>query len=138
LAACEIRGEDTWRELQTLCAAHGIGYIRIDPEDPDGCRILIPARGRDEIDWASANRIAAENADFSPVLAKCLKLPADWSAYGAFLGPIRANETRPPDKESGVAEAHQAFCAATYWLAIAQPTAYLAPGHLLRASEQFQ
>lgn len=68
LAACEIRGEDTWRELETLCAAHGIGYIRIDPEDPDGCRILIPAREREEIDWASANRVAAENSDFRDYL----------------------------------------------------------------------
>ncbi len=72
LAACEIRGEDTWRELETLCAAHGIGYIRIDPEDPDGCRILIPAREREEVDWASANRIAAENADFRDYLQNVL------------------------------------------------------------------
>jgi hypothetical protein len=36
LAACEIRGEETWRELETLCAAHGIGYIRLFPDDPDG------------------------------------------------------------------------------------------------------
>jgi uncharacterized protein len=56
LAAAEIRGKDTWRELETLCAAHGAGYIRIDPEDPDGCRILIPAREREEIDWASGSR----------------------------------------------------------------------------------
>jgi hypothetical protein len=72
LAACEIRGEDTWRELETLCAAHGVGYIRLYPEDPDGSRILIPAREREEIDWASANRIAAENADFRDYLQNVL------------------------------------------------------------------
>jgi hypothetical protein len=72
LAACVIRGEDTWRELETLCSAHGIGYIRIDPDDPDGCRILIPARERDEVDWASTNRIAAENADFREYLQNVL------------------------------------------------------------------
>jgi uncharacterized protein len=72
LAAAEIRGEDTWRELETLCAAHGVGYIRIDPEDPDGCRILIPAREREEIDWASANRVAAENGDFRDYLQNVL------------------------------------------------------------------
>ena len=72
LAAAEIRGEDTWRELETLCAAHGVGYIRIDPEDPDGCRILIPAREREEIDWASANRVAAENGDFREYLQNVL------------------------------------------------------------------
>lgn len=36
--AAEIRGEDTWREPESLCAAHGIGYIRIDPEDVGGRR----------------------------------------------------------------------------------------------------
>jgi hypothetical protein len=72
LAAAEIRGEDTWRELETLCAAHGVGYIRVDSEDPDGCRILIPAREREEIDWASANRIAAENGDFRDYLQNVL------------------------------------------------------------------
>ena len=72
LAAAEIRGEDTWRELETLCAAHGVGYIRIDPEDPDGCRILIPARECEEIDWASANRVAAENGDFQDYLQNVL------------------------------------------------------------------
>jgi hypothetical protein len=87
LAACEIRGEDTWRELQTLCAAHGIGYIRIDPEDPDGCRILIPARGRDEIDWASANRIAAENADFREYLQNVLNYLQTGALMERFWGP---------------------------------------------------
>jgi hypothetical protein len=33
LAAAEIRGEDTWRELETLCAAHGVGY---NPDRPRG------------------------------------------------------------------------------------------------------
>jgi hypothetical protein len=87
LAACEIRGEDTWRELETLCAAHGIGYIRIDPEDPDGCRILIPARERDEIDWASANRIAAENADFREYLQTVLNYLQTGALMERLWGP---------------------------------------------------
>lgn len=72
LAASEVRGEETWRELETLCAAHGVGYIRVRPDDPDECRILIPAREREEVDWASANRIAAENADFRDYLQNVL------------------------------------------------------------------
>jgi len=87
LAACEIRGEDTWRELETLCAAHGIGYIRIDPEDPDGCRILIPARERDEVDWASANRIAAENADFREYLQNVLNYLQTGALMERLWGP---------------------------------------------------
>jgi hypothetical protein len=91
LAACEIRGEDTWRELETLCAAHGIGYIRIDPEDPDGCRILIPAREREEVDWASANRIAAENADFRDYLQNVL----NYLQTGSLMERLWARLTSP-------------------------------------------
>ena len=59
------------RAGDTLCRTR-LGYIRIDPEDPDGCRILIPAREREEIDWASANRVAAENGDFRDYLQNVL------------------------------------------------------------------
>jgi hypothetical protein len=68
LAAVEVLGEHTWRELQMLCALHGIGYIRIDPDDAGGGRIAIPALEREEVDWASANRIAEENRDFREFL----------------------------------------------------------------------
>ncbi|MBB3938156.1 hypothetical protein [Aureimonas phyllosphaerae] len=72
LAATEVIGNETWRELEMLCALHGVGYIKLDPEDPRSGRILIPARERDEVDWASVNRIAAENADFRNFLKAVL------------------------------------------------------------------
>jgi hypothetical protein len=72
LAATQIIGDDTWRELEMLCALHGVGYIKIDPVDPRSGRILIPAKERDEVDWASANRIAAENSDFQRFLGAVL------------------------------------------------------------------
>lgn len=72
LAATEVRGEETLEELTVLCSLHGVGYIAIDPENTAESRILIPAREREEVDWASANRIAKENADFRAYLQHVL------------------------------------------------------------------
>jgi hypothetical protein len=72
LAATEVRGEDTLEELTVLSSLHGVGYIAIDPDNLSESRVLIPARERDEVDWASANRIAKENADFRAYLHQVL------------------------------------------------------------------
>ncbi|KVP87248.1 HrgA protein [Burkholderia ubonensis] len=64
LVAAEIEGQDTLKELRMLFAAHGIGLVKLDVENPAESQILIPARERDEIDWDMANRLATENRDF--------------------------------------------------------------------------
>jgi uncharacterized protein len=64
LVAAEIEGQDTLKELRMLFAAHGIGLIKLDRENPAESQILIPASERDEIDWDMANRLAKENRDF--------------------------------------------------------------------------
>ena len=64
LVAAEIEGQDTLKELRMLFAAHGIGLIRLDADNPAESQVLIPARERDEIDWDMANRLATENRDF--------------------------------------------------------------------------
>lgn len=64
LVAAEIEGQDTLKELRMLFAAHGIGLIKLDTENPAESEVLIPARERDEIDWDMANRLATENKDF--------------------------------------------------------------------------
>lgn len=64
LVAAEIGGQDTLKELRMLFAAHGIGFIKLDVENPADSQVLIPARERDEIDWDMANRLATENRDF--------------------------------------------------------------------------
>ncbi|EAM1380471.1 HrgA protein [Salmonella enterica] len=52
------------RELQMLCALHGIGVILLNPQDPGNSQTLIPARERTSIDWQSVNRLVIENKDF--------------------------------------------------------------------------
>lgn len=47
-----------------LFAAHGIGLIKLDADNPAESQILIPARERDEIDWDMANCLATENWNF--------------------------------------------------------------------------
>ncbi|KQV83918.1 HrgA protein [Massilia sp. Root351] len=64
LVAAEIEGQDTLKELRMLFAAHGIGLIKLDVENPAESQVLIPARERDEIDWDMVNRLATENRDF--------------------------------------------------------------------------
>ncbi|SFL93789.1 COG2958 family protein [Nitrosomonas communis] len=64
LVAAEIEGQDTLKELRMLFAAHGIGLIKLDADNPAESQVLIPARERDEIDWGMANRLATENRDF--------------------------------------------------------------------------
>ena len=64
LAAAEIEGLDTIKELRMLSAAHGIGIIKVDAENPSESQVLIPAKERADIDWDTANRLATENSDF--------------------------------------------------------------------------
>lgn len=65
LVTAEVEGADTMKELRLLAAAHGIGLIVLDIEDPtEGSEIRIPARERGDVDWDACNRLAEENADF--------------------------------------------------------------------------
>ena len=64
LVAADIAGVDTMKELRMLFALHGIGLIQLDPENPTESQILIPARERLEVDWATCNRLTLENKDF--------------------------------------------------------------------------
>ncbi len=63
LVATELH-DGVERELQMLCALHGIGVLLLDVEDLFNSQILIPAKEKPDIDWESANRIVAENSDF--------------------------------------------------------------------------
>lgn len=64
LVASEIEGDDTLKELRILSSLHGIGFIRLDAENPSESQILIPAKERNTIDWDTANRLTKENKDF--------------------------------------------------------------------------
>jgi len=50
-------------KLHRLCAAHQVGLIKLDIEDPDRSRILIPSATRDDLDWATVEALL-ENNDF--------------------------------------------------------------------------
>lgn len=85
LVAAEIEGQDTLKELRMLFAAHGIGLIKLDVDNPADSQVLIPARERDEIEWDMANRLATENRDFLEYVKLVKQFyqtgearPADW------------------------------------------------------------
>lgn len=65
LVAAEVEDADTMKELRLLAAAHGIGLIVVDTEDPtESSEVRIPAHERADVDWDSCNRLAEENSDF--------------------------------------------------------------------------
>lgn len=68
LVAADVQSGETVKELRMLSALHGVGVIRLDRDNPAESEVLIPARERSEIDWANANRLAAENRDFLTVV----------------------------------------------------------------------
>ncbi|MBB57574.1 MAG: HrgA protein [Rhodospirillaceae bacterium] len=91
LAAAEIEGTDTLKELRMLFSLHGIGLIQIDPENPTESQILIPARERLEVDWATCNRLTEENKDFLQFLKLVRQFhqtedprPKDWDLPTGF------------------------------------------------------
>jgi len=63
LVAEEIN-QDCMKELTMLAAAHGIGIILLNRDNPEESQVLIPAREHEEIDWDMVNRLADENKDF--------------------------------------------------------------------------
>lgn len=64
LVASEIEGANTLKELRMLASLHGIGFMRLDVENPSESQIMIPAKERFEVDWDTANRLTEENKDF--------------------------------------------------------------------------
>jgi len=86
LVAAEVEDASTMKELRLLAAAHGIGLIVLDVEDPtEGSEIRIPARERNEVDWDACNRLAEENPDFRGFIRSVRQFhqtddikPGDW------------------------------------------------------------
>ncbi len=73
LVASEIEGAETLKELRILSSLHGIGFIRLDTDNPSESEIVIPARERPQIDWDIANRLVGENKDFSQYIKSVRK-----------------------------------------------------------------
>lgn len=88
LVARDIEGGETMKELRMLSAAHGIGLIRLDVENPPESEVLIPARERSAVDWDMVNRLAEENSDFREFVKRIRRFhqtgdAADWGLRAA-------------------------------------------------------
>ena len=55
-----------------LSAMHGIGVIKLNPDNPEESQILIPARERSEVDWDACNRLA-KNGHFNKFVKEVRK-----------------------------------------------------------------
>ncbi len=90
LVAVDVEGTDTMKELRMFFSLHGIGLIQIDAENPAESQILIPARERLEVDWATCNRLTQENKDFLQFVKLVRQFyqtgdprPKDWDLPGS-------------------------------------------------------
>lgn len=91
LVAAEVEDADTMKELRLLAAAHGIGLIVLDTQDPtEGSEVRIPAKERAEIDWDSCNRLAEENTDFRNYIRAIRQ-------FHQTKGDIKASDWDAPD-----------------------------------------
>lgn len=59
-----IEGGETLKELRMLSSLHGIGFVRLDADNPSESQVMLPAGERVNVDWHTANRLATENKDF--------------------------------------------------------------------------
>jgi len=71
LAAVDIDWENPEfeGELKRLSQSHGVGIVQMDTSDPENCRVLIPARGKAEIDWDTVNALASLSKEFKQFIA---------------------------------------------------------------------
>jgi len=60
----ETIDSDAMPELEMLHSLHGIGLIQINRDQPLESQVLVPARERVNVDWATCDRLAQENFDF--------------------------------------------------------------------------
>ncbi len=63
LIAAELRG-DIFDELIMLSSLHGIGFILLNVNNPSESQILLQSKNRENVDWASVNRLTEQNSDF--------------------------------------------------------------------------
>ena len=60
----ETIDSDAMPELEMLHSLHGIGLIQLNRAEPLESQVLVPARERVNVDWATCDRLAHENRDF--------------------------------------------------------------------------
>ncbi|AMV13731.1 COG2958 family protein [Legionella pneumophila] len=85
LVSGEIEGSVTLKELRMLASLHGIGFMRLDAENPSESQIIIPAKERTLVDWDTVNRLVEQNSDFQDYIKNIRQFyqtgeirPTDW------------------------------------------------------------
>ncbi len=74
LVAVEIDEDPDFRaELTRLSQSFGIGVIQLVVDEPVDSNVLLAAQEKSEIDWKTADRIAAVNSDFQEFISDVAK-----------------------------------------------------------------
>lgn len=100
LVAEGSEGLKTKRELRMLSGLYGIGVIIFVKDNPENSYILIPAREREEVDWAACNPLAKVNSDFRKFMEdtkKRMNSPNKEIRTRVLEGKHKASEVPPMD-----------------------------------------
>jgi hypothetical protein len=101
LVAADISFDTDFREdMQRLVNAFGIGVIRLDVDNIEQSEILFPARHRDNLDWATVDRIAGINTDFRDFIDDVVADAQNKRVRGRYDKPI------PPEDYDGYVRDH--------------------------------
>ena len=97
LVADSIVSDGSLKELRMLASLHGIGLINLNSENPDESQIIIPAREKPDVDWATCNRLTQENNDFNQFMKLIRQFyqtgdlcPNDWDLPGDLLASLHS------------------------------------------------
>ncbi len=94
LAAVYIdEGPEFQQELRRLSQSHGIGVVQMDTSEQENCRVLLPARRREEIDWDTVSTLAALSEEFEQFIGwvnKSVKVNSVPEKAG--FDPVREDE----------------------------------------------
>lgn len=87
LVAAEI-DKKADKELRILCSLHGIGLIKLNVDNPVDSQIIIPAKEKSEVDWATCDRLTKASTDFKDFVSLVRQFhqtgdprPKDWAYY---------------------------------------------------------
>lgn len=70
LVAADI-DERVMPEIRLLSARHGIGLIKLNPENPAESQLLLPAEEKPSLDWGVINSLVEQNPDFKAYIMQC-------------------------------------------------------------------
>ncbi len=91
-------------EMQRLNNAFGIGFIKLNIEHIEQSEILLPAKTKEKIDWATVNRLVEENQNFSDFIKHMIQDITVSNVRGVYDSVLEDDEYIQYLKKKSIAE----------------------------------